>query len=62
MPRQALLVDEEPLEELLELFPPQATNPVAKAKIKIVFFIFRVEIIDIVKFIRISTFNLKLMS
>jgi hypothetical protein len=28
------------LEELLELFPPQATNPVAKAKIKIVFFIF----------------------
>ena len=39
MPRQALL-DEESLEELLELFPPQATNPVAKAKIKIVFFIF----------------------
>jgi hypothetical protein len=39
VPRQALL-DEESLEELLELFPPQATNPVAKAKIKIVFFIF----------------------
>jgi hypothetical protein len=61
VPRQALFVEEESLEELLELFPPQATNPVAKAKIKNAFFIFRVEIIDQMKTTLNSNFYLKLM-